>query len=130
MSLLSPKQADRDSFERLFNDERRKRKSAEEKLAKVQASAEKVHSSQLQEQSAELQIELTVARKKLTALRKKSNELETRSKLWQEESEETKSELLKRSLAFEKSIAQQQRKIHAHVQEYITKTQDQAHWEV
>jgi chromosome segregation ATPase len=130
LSPLSPNQADRDSFEKLFNDERRKRKAAEEKLAEVEANAKKTHSSQLQEQNAKHQTELTSAQEELTTLRKKADELEKLSKQWQGEVEDTKEELLKRTDNFTKTIAQQQREVYTHVQEYHKKTQDSAHWEV
>jgi hypothetical protein len=130
VSSSSPRQADRDSFEKLFNDERRKRKAAEEKLAEVEANAKKTHSSLLQQQDSELQTELTSAQEELTTIRKKADELETLSKQWKGEVEEAKSELLERTRNFDKSIAQQQREVYTHVQEYHKKTQDSAHWEV
>jgi hypothetical protein len=130
LSPLSPIQADRDSFEKLFNDERRKRKAAEEKLTEIEANAKKTHSSLLQQQDSELQTELTNAQEELTTLRKKADELETLSKQWKGEVEEAKFELLERTRNFDKSIAQQQREVYTHVQEYHKKTQNSAHWEV
>jgi hypothetical protein len=128
--VMSPGHADRESWERLYKDEHQKRIAADKKLAEVEASAEKARSSRLEQQNQELQTELTAAHEEIAVLRKKADDFETLSKMWQGEAEETKSDLIKRSLNFEKTIAQQQQEVHKHVKEYYDKTQDQAHWEV
>ncbi|KAF1837592.1 hypothetical protein BDW02DRAFT_645275 [Decorospora gaudefroyi] len=124
--LKSPRQADRDAFEKLFREERRKRKAAEGALEKIQTSAEKDYLSQLEQKTEEL----IKAQEETATLRKQVHHLETQAKAWQEESEDAKSQLEKRALAFEETIARQKQESLTYIREYHTKTQDPTHWQV
>ncbi|KAL1791895.1 hypothetical protein ACET3X_009646 [Alternaria dauci] len=124
--LLSPEMTlDRNEFKDYYQQERQKRKEVELELSK----AEKLL-SHLHPKNEKLQSDLAKAQEELANLRPKADRLEKVAEGWKEDSEEKKSQLEKRTDAFETSSNQQRQETLKYIRDYYRKIKDEAYWEV
>ncbi|KAF1840955.1 uncharacterized protein K460DRAFT_410347 [Cucurbitaria berberidis CBS 394.84] len=123
-------QTDRDTFKKLFEDERARRKAVEARFQKFKETAEKYYQPDLERKNRELWIDLTRARDENAVLREHVKKHQARAQQWQNEYDLVKYERDIRAAGFEEHIQNQQNEISFYIKEYHDKTHDPDHWQI
>ncbi|KAJ4367524.1 hypothetical protein N0V83_007107 [Neocucurbitaria cava] len=137
-------QADRDTFEKLFRDEREKRRAAEGSLETFRATAEKQYHAEIERKDREFQISLRKAEDGnamlLEQVRKAEDgnamlheqvkKYEAGAHQWEHEYNLAITEREMRTAAFEEHIQELKNEVLLYIKEYHDKTHDPDHWRI
>ncbi|CAO2650590.1 Nn.00g018820.m01.CDS01 [Neocucurbitaria sp. VM-36] len=123
-------QTDKDTFEKLFRDERAKRRAVEEKLQQLRENVEKQSHEDLERVNRELHIDLAKAQDENVVLHEQVKNFQARAHQWENEYNLAKTESDVRSDAFEEHIQAQQDEMLHYISEYHDKTNDPDHWRI
>jgi hypothetical protein len=117
---------DRDSFEGIYRDERRKRVYAEEQLKKLRETVEQWR--QPDHANEELKANLDNTHAEIVKLQETLEKQQALAELWESECKTKQDELEKCTTGFENEASHQRTDMLTNIQDYYDKVCDQEHW--